>query len=277
MSGTQWQAIYTDICNVLLEPGGLQLGLYTVDQFLTQGGEVLTDFLSQTGLVKRIWIQQAQAGIATYQESDQMTHLEGVIVNGHYLYRTSEFFLDEFRSHWEQAYDTPASFREDNLPVHQVSVNPLPNLTGNQVTVPAGQGAYGQMSATANAAEFDIGTSAVTPMGFGTFLGFGGNPFVEVTGLGLGVLSTFVPSSGNVVMFASALPSNIAALTLASPIELLPDSFLAYVRFGILAQIYSSDNELKDEQKARYCAARYQEGLILASAMMGGDLRDNNA
>lgn len=263
----QWSEIYDTVCEILLEPSGLQLGLLTDAQFLQIAGEILTEFLALTGIVKKIFNMPAQVGIPTYSEPSQLGELECVNVGQSYCYRTSGYFLDNNDPNWASFNGSPEDWREDELSPQTLQIVPAPNVIGDQVVIPAGQGAYGTVSATSNAVDFDLKPD-LGQQGYGTISACGGAPYVEAINPGYGVLSAMVASTNNVQMIGSALPYNITDLTLFDYVEGVPDSFAPYLKYGILARIFDSDSELRDELKAKYCRTRYREGISLAQAIM---------
>jgi hypothetical protein len=60
----------------------------------------------------------------------------------------------------------------------------------------------------------------------------------------------------------------VTALT--DPIPLLADDWaMGYLSFGMLARIFSGDNELQDNQRAAFCLSNYTEGINLGQAISG--------
>lgn len=276
---TQWNEIYLNVFEVLLEPGGSQLQIFTEQQFLVLAGEVLTDFCNKTGLVKKIFNQVIQFGIAVYQEHGTMGDLESALANNFYLFESSGYYIDNTNPDWHNFAwaNQPDRYREDELPPKSIELYPTPNVQGNVVGVVAGQGGYGVMSGTTLATDFNIVLSEQSPQGgYGTPCGYTGNPYVECANPGYGVVAVRIPSTGNLSMLGSALPWNVNNLTLQTYVELLPDSFTPYLKYGILARIFATDSEVKDQQKAAYCQARYAEGINLAAALMSDEYTEES-
>ena len=44
----------------------------------------------------------------------------------------------------------------------------------------------------------------------------------------------------------------------------IPDDFTPYIKYGAMADIFAKEGQANDPQKARYCEARYAEGILLA-------------
>jgi len=74
-------------------------------------------------------------------------------------------------------------------------------------------------------------------------------------------------SRTNLAVIATANITN-TDVELSDSIELIPDSFVHYILYAIMAETFDQDGELKDSRKAAYCAARYQEGINLANAIV---------
>lgn len=266
---TKWQSVYEDVCNVLLElPSGLTLGLFTEAQFLTLAGEVLTDLAAKSGIIRKIFNVGIDFGVPSYQLPINMSELQGCIGAGNFLFETSDFFLSNYNDGWATWMNGPEAFKQDEIDPRMVLLEPIPNAQGDQVNVILGVGAYGVIASATNPVDFDVQVSYTTPQGYGTIAGGLGNPYLETVNPGYGILAAMIPSTGNLQMQGSAQPDNIANLTLQTYIELIPDSLVHYVKYGILAAIFGGDNELRDEQKQAYCQARYQECAALLSNMM---------
>ena len=255
-----WASIYSQCCDVLLEPGGLQLGLLTTDQFWAIANEVLIDFYGKTDIIKKVFNIQMMAGVSVYPEPDNLSEVDTALANQTYLHRSSGYYLDNTDPAWALQNNAPVMFREDELPISQLQLSPTPNVSGNGVAFTnVGQGVI-----AAAVSGGDFGITASTP-GFGVIAGFSGNPYLETANPGFGVIGEMVVSSGNITAVGAITPTDMSYLLM------LPPSFRVYLKYGILAQIFASDSELKDMQKAYYCQARYAEGVNLAAAIMDSD------
>jgi hypothetical protein len=254
-----WDNIYNSCSNILLEPGGLQLGLFTRDQFNSLANEVLIDFMGKTQAIQRIVNVPIVLGTAAYPKPSQLGELRTVLAAQTYLHETSGDFLDNSNAFWHGEVEQPTMYREDEIPIQQVELSPTPNVTGD--TVRTNTAGYGVIAAVSNPVDFDYQANPYA-VGYGTQASFDGNPYVDVVGPGYGVLASFVPSTGNLTMVGATIAVDLTY------IQFIPASFRPYLKYGILSHVFASDNELKDEQKAAYCQARYAEGVNLACAIM---------
>ena len=273
---TTWNQVYLNVCDILLESGGLQTGTYTLPQFLVLAGEVLTDFLNKTGVIKKLSNTQIQFGVDTYPIPSTAGDIDAAWAAQTWMAPTSGWYLDNTNTDWMSFYSNgqPQAYREDELPPKNLQVYPTPNVDGNDVGVAFGLGGYGVLCQTQNVVDFDFTVSPYSPQpGYGIICGSTGNPYLETINQGYGIFSYLMPSTGNVAILADALPfSNNVGLT--GYLELLPDSLVPYIKYGILAQIFTTDSEVKSAQKAAYCNARYQEGINMMAALMSQEYQE---
>jgi hypothetical protein len=198
-------------------------------------------------------------GVDTYTKPDQLGEIDEALAGQTHINRTSGFYLDNSDPSWPTQFNQPQSFKEDEVPVNQIQLSPMPNVEG-ELTYTYDQG-YGVPASTSGAVDFDIQANPSTP-GYGVFAEAIGNPYLEAAGTGYGVYADMVCSTGNLTMIGNVIPTD------PTYIQLIPASFQCYLKYGILSRIFSTNSELKDEQKATYCQARYAEGVNLAGAIM---------
>jgi hypothetical protein len=263
---TQWLSIYQDVCNVLLESIVLQSGMLTDAQFYALASETLLDFLSKTGLAKKLFNIPIHFAISTYTYSDQCSEIVAANASETYIEQTSGFYLDNQDPLWQTVTGNVHSWREDELVPKTLQVKAIPNVEGYQVSTTAGQGGYGVLSSTSSPNDFDV-VASYLGAGYGTQADASlGDVYVETTNPGYGVRSNIVPSTGNLSLIGTALPANITNIGPSTYVELVPDSFVQYIKYGILARIWSQDGEFKDSQRSAYAQARYAEGISILSA-----------
>lgn len=226
--------IYARVCLKFLEPLplGLSSGIFTVSDFLDHFASVAPDFYEKSGYVKMVVTQAINFSISQYEVPDQMSHVDNCFVSGRLLRRESLESLNTTVSRWRTATGIPRSYHEDGLPVKTIELYPSPNYQGDAMP-------------TSGA---DVFQSPET----GTYFQVGG----------------FFPKMRNLTLTGSQVPLNDdltpkTSWTLTDTITGLPDSAAVYLSWGVLAKMYSDDSEAKDEQRAQYCAARYDEGVSL--------------
>ena len=52
----------------------------------------------------------------------------------------------------------------------------------------------------------------------------------------------------------------------------IPDDFVPYVCYGVLADLLGKEGRGRDLERAKYCEERYEEGVALAAILLGGFL-----
>jgi hypothetical protein len=262
--------LYSTVCDVLLERGGLQLGLLTVEQFLDYVSSVTLDYLQQSGLVKRIQAIPLQFGIAQYGVADWLGETENVMAMGFAVGESSTSDVSNFSQNWMTKLGKARAWFEDEQTMKSLSIFPAPNLDGNQVNVVGGGGLYGVAASAVAGADIDFQASA--PM-LGTISGESGSCTLLTAGPMYGTIADMVTTKSNLTLIGPAsLFDNSPELD--SVIELLPDTFAIYIGYGVLAKVFSLDGELKDEIRRRYCQARYDEGLALGQAVMEEEMME---
>lgn len=138
--------------------------------------------------------------------------------------------------------------------------------------------------ATQRASWKDTATGVFTPLNRSS-------RFAALMGMPTNSLPTkpiLLDDQGGETLSAELFPAPVAAGTLrllyASVLELLnfdtlnpdifdvPDDFLPYIMYGVMADMLSKDGRGRDLFRANYCESRYGEGVALAAILLGGYL-----
>jgi hypothetical protein len=229
-------SLYQTVCWVLLEDKGFVLGVVTPQQFLDILGVVMLDFTQKAALYKNIFTTPIQAGQAQYVVPDDVMKPEVCFVGGKIIEKVTEADLTTGHYKWRTKNGYPHQWHEDNLAPKLVELFPIPNFNG---VIYAGDDS--------------------TP---------------------IGQYGVFNPADNNLTMVGPAAP-DITAWTFldgeGNPVVLqdVPDSFAHYIYYGILEQIFSGENECRDEQRSLYARARYQEGISLANSIALEEMDEN--
>jgi hypothetical protein len=272
----QWNSIYLSVCSTLLEDNGFQLGICTQEQFQQLAAEIQADLCAKTGLNKRIFNIVFQAGVYSYPFSTQVGEVQAANGLQSNLLESSDWMISQSQTDWMiQPNGAPAQYKQDSLPPLSITVQPAPQLQGSQITTPAGMPGYGVPCSTSNVTDFDI-ACAPGQQGFGVICSSLGNPYLETTNPGYGAIASMVPSLSNLTLFAAALPYQVSQVQLADYVELIPDMFTPYLRYGILAVLWNTNSEIKDSQKAAYSSARYQEGINALASILCGEYTEDS-
>jgi hypothetical protein len=253
--------VYDEVANVLLEPAGLTLGLLTDAEFLNIFSTVLQDFVQQAGLIKRLVPIPVSSGTSSYTVPDYAMDAQEALYSERLIHRETGESLDQLAWMWRAKTGPPQQWHEDRLAPKTVQVFPTPTSTG--YTVATAAAFYGTISSVADQTDISIGAAA--PL-YGTIASYVSAAYVETSGALLGTFNGFYTSSLNLLLVATAKPQNITP-ALDDLIECVPTSFVPYLKYGVLAKIFSQDSETKDVLRARYCEARYREGILLAQAV----------
>lgn len=263
--------VYTNVADLLLERGGLTLGLITDGTVLAYYIDVLTDFLSLTGIAKKFCDVPQMAGIASIDVPDWMGEVQAAASDETMMSHSSVDDISAVNPNWRTAIGMPSSWRQDMNDMTSLDVYKAPRIQGNQVETP-GSPLLGVI-ASVTAGDIDLNSTAAM---LGTIASADqGEIHVETGGPFFGTIATMVVSKTNFTLIGTALPFNTSP-GLDSLVELIPDSFAQFIEAGLLEKVFSTDGELKDDLRARYCGSVYKEGVALARAIMGQELLEEN-
>jgi hypothetical protein len=257
------QTIYGWVTETLLEPSGFTLGLITPAQFLEYYSAATSDFLGRSGLYRCIALMPQQFGIPQYTTPDFCSTPEMAFSDGVALRRDFEGNISSIDRNYFNKVGTPRSWRQDKQQMNQLSLFPSPNVESTLAPSAPPPGVYGAVLAWAPG-QSESGIEAY----IGTMLQSGGTATFTTPGefFGAQPLNTFARGNVAVIGPVGLLTEDV---TLSSPVEALTSDWLHFIKYRILEMIWMSDSELKDVQRARYAHARYEEGVMLASAVMG--------
>lgn len=257
-------SLYATVCNILLEPGGFQLGLITNAQFLQFYRAVMEDFLGKTKLYKGVAFDPQQYSVAQYQIPDWLSDIEAVFSDGLALGMDNESSISGRDKNWQSRIDQPRSWRMDKLNMQTLGLFPAP-IVESPLVPPIGAPYFGIVSADAP------GSAPAVAANIGTIIQANQTGTYTTPGLFFGATNLAQASRGNVAMIG-VLGLFTENVTLNSPIEHLTDDWVPFIQYGILAKIFGCDGETRDVLRERYCKARYDEGTMLGMAIMGEEI-----
>lgn len=261
---TKVRTIYDSIIRTLLEPSGLELGLITQDNILSQIGIVIQDFIEKGGLTKSIAVQQSKLNQGSYTTPNQISNAMNFFYDEYALYEDNAFQVTNANYDWAtEVPGNPDKYFEDEQRPKRFTITPKPTRTGPQFATFQGNPFFGTMGSYTDGTEL-----ALTPpsSGYGILSRIDSSCFVTTLGDGYGTLAGLCLSRENIMQIGTVQPI-FQVLSLDQVITEIPDSFLKYIRYGVLQRIFENDAELKDTMRAQYCAKRYSEGIALASAV----------
>jgi hypothetical protein len=258
-----YQNLFDDCAAILLERSGFTLGLISTAQWIEYAVAVFQDFLGKTGICQCVAVMPQQFGIPQYTLPDFISDAQACFSDGAAVRRDFEGNISTIDRQWQQKVGAPRSWRQDKQLPQQLSLYPAPTVESVNAPNYPPPGTYGAVLAWAPSSDLTSETAFI-----GTLIQTAGVAAFTTPGVFFGAQPLNQFSRGNVCAIG---PVGLLteAVTLASPIEALTDDWLTFIKFGILEKIWMSDSELKDVQRARYAHARYEEGCMIAAAVMG--------
>lgn len=240
---TTVQSVFSTVSYVMLEDAGLSLYV-TQQDFLDIFRTVLLDWFEKTALVENVFTQTLYAGQAQYTFPDDVVNPTEAYWAGRYLQNTSLRELDQYEWSWSTRTGPPERWRMDSLAPKQMQVFPIPTVTGATYgSISWGSLTNAQWATLTNVEWVGMADSANSQ--------YGG----------------FYPADRNLTLIGTA-GTLASSFSFGSTIPNVPDAFVPYLGYGVLANIFSTDGEAKDPQRAAYCQARFNEGINLARAYM---------
>lgn len=184
------------------------------------------------------------------------------------LFQGSGNYWDNSDYRWQQqGTGNPQEFRTDQLQEDQIEIRPAPSWNGYFTFYESDM--YGTISSASNPTTFDIEYDPSSTGMYGTIGATDlGSVYVEFTGPMYGTIARMQDSTLNITEFNSYTPSQEIE-DLDSYIPDLPDSFKPYVKFAVLAEIYSMDGEAKNDTLSKYYKQRLNELFRLLRSISG--------
>lgn len=224
------QQIYDRVCDVMLEPGGFQLGIVTEQQFLDLFAVVILDLEQRAPLDKKIFTEMISAGYTEYVVPEDIMVPELCFVAGRLIEKVTEAELASMQFEWRRQWGPPKQWHEDNLDVKRVQIFPRPERNGDNMPGDAPP---------------------------------------------IGAYDDFFPAMNNLSIVGPGGPSKVT-WQLTDTIDGMPDTFAYYLVYGILARIFSSESEARDDQRAAYCQSRYGEAALIAEVLAREELSEED-
>jgi len=257
--------IYDLVCAALMEPSGPRLGLFTEAEVLNHINTTISDLLQGGAFVRQFSCLPIIAFQEQYNEPDEILNVESTYVREKYIPAQSTFDIAENNYQFQTVLPgNPTCYREDQQMPRKMTLQPKPNWNGPQVELLQGQLFYGTISEVAAGVSLDI---TVTEPFYGTLSGeYDSATYLDSGTPFWGTISVMATSDSNLTMIGVSQPSKLS-LTMDDWIEQVPRSFGYYIRYGVLAKMFSTNSELKDLRRGKYCQQRFSEGIRLAAAI----------
>jgi hypothetical protein len=255
--------IYAEVTKVFLEDGQFQLGLISDDMFFRALSDTIQDFCTRTGLARDMYNIQITSGTTIYNEPCGLADSLYASYSEMAMYRDSGFSMDQ-NGPWFNDFGTPLSWREDELPVSQIQITPAPVMDGNYVSLTSV--GFGTISASTAGTDFVFNS---TNPGYGLISSAStGDVYVDPINEGFGTPFSINVSANNLQVIGNTVPTRLPQLQ-SNFIPLIPDSFVVYVKYGVLARLFDADSEAKDMARSAYSKSRYEEGVSALALIMG--------
>lgn len=256
--------IYDRVCRAIMEPGGPTLGVITEAEILRYISAAVQDFCQSAGLTRGLFCEQIQVNKTEYIEPAEVTFSQVVFADEGYLQTDGTFDISSQDYDWQNSLDgNPSQVRFDQQAPKRLSLHPPPNWSGPFLGLTDGNEMYGTIAGAAAGASLDFqfdGPGYGVPSGdYDSSCYFAFDPGV------FGAISDLCTSDYNVLVIG---PNQITT-DYASPDDYITEvsqSFCYYLVYGALSKIFTQNSELKDTERAKYCAARFNEGVKIAQA-----------
>ena len=229
--------IYQLVTYDLFEDGGLVLGLLSFQQFIDLLNLTITDYCQRTCLIALIETQKVIANQNDYTYPDTLMRVDNAFLGGLNLEPTTVQALQNGPRNWRTTTGLPNRYHLDELPLKTIELVPVPNYSGVSFTPP-------------QTGSFNITVSAVT--------------YTPQQHMDLTLVGPQLPAT------VSQTTDNIGFGSPTSPTALIPQDLVqAYLAYGVLARIWSSDSELKNDAMAEWAQSEFEEGVLVGQALMG--------
>jgi hypothetical protein len=261
------QDVYDEVCDLLLEPGGLSL-VYTEAAFLRDLNTATVEMCQDTGLAVNLLAIETPVAIADISLPSSVADVTDVMYRQRALIPNSAFDIGQQDAQIDSTYDSPEEWYRSNLEVGDLRMVPAPRLTGVSTDVGPLSGFYGTLAAVSGT---ELSVTPTEPF-YGVIGSIDdGDTYVEVDGQALGTIGRLATSRLNAMVVANVRPIS-DVLTPKSILEHIPDTFASYLKWYVLRNIWSTDGESKDIARARYAMARIDELRKIIDAVNREDL-----
>ena len=263
------RALYNDVCNALLEPGGLTGLIVSDDMFIRLLNDSLRNIFQASNCFLKIDNIPTAMGVRIYDQEYYLNQVIAALVDENNVYQGSGHYWDNSDYRWQQqGTGVPQEYRTDQLQENQIEIRPAPQWSGYHTTF-AESGMYGTLSETSSANTYDIDYDPASSGMYGTISKTDlGSVYVEYTKPMYGVIASIEESTLNITQI-STYTLNFEIESLDDYIPDPPGSFKGYVKCAVLAAIYSMDGESKNDTLSKYYKTRLDELFRILRSVSG--------
>lgn len=262
------RSVYLDVCDTLLEPGGLTGDTVTDTDFLRLLNDAIRNIFQASSCILRINNIIESMDTRVYTHPYYINQVICALSDESNIQQGSGNYWDNSDYRWQQAGPgTPQEWRTDQLPEDQIEIRPAPAWNGYQVEIPGGF--YGTFSESDSAATFDISYDPASSGMYGTIGATDlGSVYVEFSSPMYGIPADIVESTLNITEIAT-YTMDFEITSLDDYIPDLPNSFQPYVKFSVLSGIFAMDGEVKNENLTKYYKQRTNELFGILRSVSG--------
>lgn len=263
------RGVYNDVCNALLEPGGLTGLIVSDDMFIRLLNDSLRNILQSSNCFLQFNNIPTAMGVRIYDNSYYLNQVIAALVDEYNVYQGSGHYWDNSDYRWQQqGTGIPQEYRTDQLQENQIEIRPAPQWSGYTTTF-AESGMYGTLSQTSSANTYDIDYDPASSGMYGTISQTDlGSTYVEYAKPMYGIIANIEESTLNITQI-STYTFDFEVESLDDYIPDLPASFKSYVKFAVLASIYSMDGESKNDTLSKYYKTRLDELFRILRSVSG--------
>jgi len=262
------RSVYNDVCNSILEPGGLTGEVLTDAEFLRILNDSLRNIFESSACFLKIIAIPESLGVRLYDYNYLVNQICVALSDEYNIHEGAGNYWDNSDYRWQQAGPgTPQEWRTDQLDGDQLEIRPAPAWNGYEVeyTEPF----YGTFSESASPVTFDIDYDPTSSGMYGTISKTDlGSVYVEFTAPMYGTVANITENTLNISLLSSYTLENEIE-TLDEYIPDLPDMFEPYVKFAVLASVYAIDGETKNETLTKYYKKRTDELFGILRSVSG--------
>lgn len=246
-------------------------GFWSPEEIYEYINVVTKDFVLRAQMIKVVLPVQAVAGQRLYSDPEFTMDVDRITFAANPLYQTNRYLLDRENPKWKTLPGIPKQFHIDQLPTKTFETDRAPTSgmvgTGYSATLPsAGHGG------TLRSMSGSFGYAATLPAaGRGGVLRYAlGTVSYNATLVPVrrgGLLRQMFNGATNFEMIATVLTTDVSSDTDELP---TPDFCKLYIKMGVLKKMLEKQGEGQDLVRAKYCGARYDNGIALFRRLIYG-------
>lgn len=231
-------------------------GLWTVPELIEYINSACKAFILDTQIEKVMEPIAAVAGQRQYADPVDTMQIDRITFSNQALYRTKRIMLDRSNYKWRTLAGIPKQYHQDQLPIKNFEVDraPAANMTGSGYSVTGSTGVLRHMSGALTY------VASLPANGAGILRYTVGQIAYNANYPAIGLLRQMLTGLTNFTVIATNLPADVAG-----PADILdvPDFAVPYVQFWVLRIMLGKEGEGQDVARAKYCGARYDNGVNL--------------